>query len=229
MPEERCNTTTPGILSGEKPSPFHLFSDEIPGNGSIPGQFQLPLILRTISQIQIDQCLVRDSGGSCLLLEIINGFHIQIDGDLPLRLLRIRIRPCIGEIVFFLQNQITSQSQYNYHIIIRQASFPQKSPDIHLFLPVILQNKKAPEPFDCKGFRHIPPQKRPVIHLLSGSTSAVPVQMPAAPGDCHALFTRPMGREIAQELLRRADLVQVSLFRMMGLHVDHIPGQIPAD
>ena len=45
-----------------------------------PNHFWLAMILYTIAQIQIDQCLIWDADGSRLILEIGHDFLIQING-----------------------------------------------------------------------------------------------------------------------------------------------------
>ena len=42
------------------------------------------MILYTITQIQVDQCLIWDTDGSRLILEISHDFLVQIDGHLLL-------------------------------------------------------------------------------------------------------------------------------------------------
>ena len=60
---------------------YALFSDH----------FRLAMVLYTIAQIQIDQCLIWDADGSRLILEISNDFLVQIDGHLLLKRFSIRI------------------------------------------------------------------------------------------------------------------------------------------
>ena len=72
--------------------PFVLFR-------SAPGHIQLPFVPHAIRQIQVNQRLIGDAGGSRLPLEVLNGIDIQIDGDLAFQLLDIRIGPRIGEII----------------------------------------------------------------------------------------------------------------------------------
>lgn len=50
----------------------------------IPDHFWLAMILYTIAQIQIDQCLIWDADGSRLIFEISHDFLVQINGHLLL-------------------------------------------------------------------------------------------------------------------------------------------------
>lgn len=67
---------------------------------SLPLQVQLSMRSHTISQIEIDQALVRNANFSRDGFKIVNAFLVQTDGDLFFQLRSVRVFYRLGEVVF---------------------------------------------------------------------------------------------------------------------------------
>ena len=65
-----------------------------------PTQIEFLMISNTVIEIEIDQRLIRDPGGSSHRLEIIDGIHIDVDRDLFLQPFGIRVLHGVLEIIF---------------------------------------------------------------------------------------------------------------------------------
>lgn len=87
----------------------------------------MTVIGNAVFQVQIDQGLVRDAHHFGLLLEVINGIAVNVNGDLFFQRLGVGVLPCIAEIVLFEHN--TDLTFHIYIIIISQVFQTQKAPE----------------------------------------------------------------------------------------------------
>ena len=76
----------------------------------------MTVIGNAVLQVQIDQGLVRDAHHFGLLLKVINGIAVNVNGDLFFQRLGIGILSCIAEILLFEHN--TDLTFHIYIIII---------------------------------------------------------------------------------------------------------------
>ncbi len=70
------------------------------GGRPSPLQIQLPLRSRTVSQVEIDERLVRNPGFLGELLEVVHGWRVQADGYALLEALRVGVLSGFRKIVF---------------------------------------------------------------------------------------------------------------------------------
>ena len=71
-----------------------------PHPASLPLEIELAMRCRAISQIQIDQALIRDAYVQRNRLEIVDAFLVQANGDLLLELRSVWVLDCFRKIVF---------------------------------------------------------------------------------------------------------------------------------
>ena len=77
----------------------------------LPGHLELTPVVGTVSQIKVDQGLIRDSFGFSQGLEVVDGTAIDVDGDLLLQPARIGVLSRIQFTdVVFISHNITSNS-----------------------------------------------------------------------------------------------------------------------
>lgn len=77
----------------------------------LPGQLELPVVIGTVSQIEVNQGLIGDTFGVGQRLEVVDGAAVDVDGDLLFQPVRVWIFSWIQFAdVIFISHTITSNS-----------------------------------------------------------------------------------------------------------------------
>jgi len=77
----------------------------------LSGPHEAPLVLYTVSEVEIDQFLIGNARLLCLCFEIVHRFGVEIDGDLFFQTCDVGIFYAIGKIVVVAHGS-TPQSLY---------------------------------------------------------------------------------------------------------------------
>lgn len=86
-------------------------TEKIRAEALLPGQLELPVVIGTVSQIEVDQGLIGDTFGVSQRLEVVDGAAVDIDGNLLFQPVRIGIFSWIQLAdVIFISHTITSNS-----------------------------------------------------------------------------------------------------------------------
>ena len=76
----------------------------------LPGQFELPVVIGTVSQIEVNQGLIGDAFGVGQRLEVVDGAAVDIDGNLLFQPVRVGIFSWIQLAdVIFISHTIASE------------------------------------------------------------------------------------------------------------------------
>lgn len=77
----------------------------------LPGQLELPVVIGTVSQIEVDQGLIGDAFCVGQRLEVVDGAAVDVDGDLLFQPVRVGVFSWIQLAdVIFISHTITSNS-----------------------------------------------------------------------------------------------------------------------
>ena len=88
-----------------------LLTEKIRAEALLPGQLELPVVIGTVSQIEVDQGLIGDAFCVGQSLEVVDGAAVDIDGNLLFQPVRIGIFSWIQLAdVIFISHTITSNS-----------------------------------------------------------------------------------------------------------------------
>ena len=88
-----------------------LLTEKIRAEALLPGQLELPVVIGTVSQIEVNQGLIGDAFGVGQRLEVVDGAAVDIDGNLLFQPVRIGIFSWIQLAdVIFISHTITSNS-----------------------------------------------------------------------------------------------------------------------
>ena len=66
-------------------------TEKIRAEALLPGQLELPVVIGTVSQIEVNQGLIGDAFGVGQRLEVVDGAAVDIDGNLLFQPVRIGI------------------------------------------------------------------------------------------------------------------------------------------
>lgn len=88
-----------------------LLTEKIRAEALLPGQLELPVVIGTVSQIEVDQGLIGDAFCVGQRLEVVDGAAVDVDGDLLFQPVRVWIFSWIQFAdVIFISHTITSNS-----------------------------------------------------------------------------------------------------------------------
>lgn len=88
-----------------------LLTEKIRAEALLPGQLELPVVIGTVSQIEVDQSLIGDAFCVGQRLEVVDGAAVDVDGDLLFQPVRVWIFSWIQFAdVIFISHTITSNS-----------------------------------------------------------------------------------------------------------------------
>lgn len=68
-----------------------LLTEKIRAEALLPGQLELPVVIGTVSQIEVDQSLIGDAFCVGQRLEVVDGAAVDVDGDLLFQPVRVWI------------------------------------------------------------------------------------------------------------------------------------------
>lgn len=68
-----------------------LLTEKIRAEALLPGQLELPVVIGTVSQIEVDQSLIWDAFCVGQRLEVVDGAAVDVDGDLLFQPVRVWI------------------------------------------------------------------------------------------------------------------------------------------
>lgn len=88
-----------------------LLPEKIRAEALLPGQLELPAVIGTVSQIEVDQSLIGDAFCVGQRLEVVDGAAVDVDGNLLFQPVRVWIFSWIQFAdVIFISHTITSNS-----------------------------------------------------------------------------------------------------------------------
>ena len=68
-----------------------LLTEKIRAEALLPGQLELPVVIGTVSQIEVNQGLIGDAFGVGQRLEVVDGAAVDIDGNLLFQPVRVGV------------------------------------------------------------------------------------------------------------------------------------------
>ena len=89
-----------------------------PGSALTPGHLEFFLILCTVGEVKVDECLIGNAGAVGFLTEIVDRIAVNINCDLLFQLLCIGIPFGSGKIIFFSHNDHLNRGRIWLHFLL---------------------------------------------------------------------------------------------------------------